>query len=64
SRQLHKVKCTHLYQEKKEQPWKTLTCQLHLSALEDHGTDSPSSCAEALGEQGSDLGQPAQLHQG
>lgn len=42
----------------------TTNLSSRLYAWKDHGTDSPSNCSEVLGEQGSDLGQPAQLHQG
>lgn len=55
---------TYAFLKREEQPWKLLTCQPHLCAWKDHGTDSPSNCAEALGRWGGDLGQPVQLHQG
>ncbi|KAK4822579.1 hypothetical protein QYF61_017165 [Mycteria americana] len=40
------------------------TCQPHLCALEDCGTDPPRSCVKAHGGQGGDLRQPAWCQQG
>ncbi|KAK4817941.1 hypothetical protein QYF61_002785 [Mycteria americana] len=48
----------------KRGPWELPTCQPHLCAWEDHGTDPPRSYAKAYGRQEGDSRQPARLHQG
>lgn len=40
-----------------------MTCQLHLSAGEDHGADPTGSYAKAHRRQGGGTGEPACLHQ-
>ena len=49
---------------RKELPWELPTCQPHLCAWEDHGTDPPRRYAKAHGGQGGDSRQPAWIHQG
>jgi len=48
----------------KGRPWELPTCQPHLCAWEDHGTDPPRRYVKAHGGKGGDSGQPAWLHQG
>jgi len=42
-------------------PTELPTCQPHLCAGDDHGTDSLGSCAKACGREGSDTGEPVWL---
>ena len=50
--------CPVLKKAERKTPEATLTCQPHLCAWEDHGTDPPRSYGKAHGGQGGDSRQP------